>query len=94
MMKYVVRDECLVRQGSGHGVNAMEVVTAIAAGASKSQRSESKGGADAPQMGVFSHAETIQQVMSLNINTTGVKENRRGGRRKEHERACRIDQKK
>ena len=28
----------------------------------QSQRSESKGGADAPQMGVFSHAETIQQV--------------------------------
>ena len=48
----------------------------------RSQRSESKGGADAPQMGVFSHAETIQQVMSLIINTTGVKENRRGGRRK------------
>ena len=49
----------------------------------RSQRSESKGGADAPQMGVFSHAETIQQVMSLIINTTGVKENRQGGRRKD-----------
>ena len=48
----------------------------------RSQRSESKGGADAPQMGVFSHAETIHQVMSLIINTTGVGENRRGGRRK------------
>ena len=31
-------------------------------------------------MGVFSHAETIQQVMSLIINTKGVKENRLGGR--------------
>ena len=31
MNKYVVRDERLVRQVSGYGVNATEAVTAIAA---------------------------------------------------------------
>ena len=42
MNKHIVKDKCLVRQGSGHGVNATEAVTAIAAGASSEHKVRAK----------------------------------------------------
>ena len=74
--KHVVRNECLVRQGAGYGVNATEAATLIAAQVHRAHargQQESRGGADDPKKDVFSHVETIQQVTSLIINTKGTK---------------------
>ena len=75
--KQIVRNECLVRQGAGYGVNATEGSDIdCCAGAPRAHargQQESRGGADDPKKDVFSHVETIQQVTSLIINTKGTK---------------------
>ena len=50
MSKYVVRDGCLVRQGSGHGVSATEAVTAIAAGASSEHKAKEVRAKEVPML--------------------------------------------